>query len=212
MTTLHKSLLHTALAFAVIFIVSLVFTPYAGHFTVKAIPAIALSILALTAVSGLTGKLLFVALLFCAAGDVALALEGEQFFFIGLVFFLIAQILFIVTFCRDLKKRKSRLPIIAVLIIYAAIMALILKPSLGELMIPIFFYIAVITTMGVFAALRASESKLVLYGALSFIVSDSIIAINRFTVPIPASGYITMATYYLAIFLITYGYTRRSGI
>ena len=208
MTTVQRSLLYTALAFAVIFIVSQMVTPYPGHFAVKAIPAVALSILALTAVRGLTGKLLSIALLFCAAGDVALAMERERFFVIGLVFFLIAQVFFIVTFCRDLKKRRSRLPVIAALIIYAAVMAIILKPSLGELTIPVFFYIAVITTMGIFAALRASESKLVLYGALSFIISDSLIAVDKFTISVPASSYVIMTTYYLAIFLIAYGYVK----
>lgn len=161
-TTVHKSLLYISFAFAVIYVLSLIVAPYPGHFAVKAMPAIALSILMLIAVSGLVGKLLFVALLFCAAGDIALALEGERFLVIGLVFFLIAQVFFIVAFSRDLKKRKSRLPIVAILIVYAAIMAVILKPALGELMIPVFLYIAVITMMGVFAALRASESKLVL--------------------------------------------------
>ncbi|GAI55818.1 unnamed protein product [marine sediment metagenome] len=75
-------------------------------------------------------------------------------------------------------------------------------------MIPVFFYIAVITTMGIFAALRASEGKLVLYGALSFILSDSLIAIDKFTISVPASSYVIMTTYYLAIFLIAYGYVR----
>jgi len=207
-TTVHKSLLYISFAFAVIYVLSLIVAPYPGHFAVKAMPAIALSILMLIAVSGLVGKLLFVALLFCAAGDIALALEGERFFVIGLVFFLIAQVFFIVAFSRDLKKRKSRLPIVAILIVYAAIMAVILKPALGELMIPVFLYIAVITMMGVFAALRASESKLVLYGALSFIVSDSLIAINEFAMPIPASAYIIMATYYSALFLIVIEYVK----
>lgn len=208
MTTPQKSLLYGALAFAVIFTVSQIFTPYPGHFAVKAVPAVALSILALTSVAGLPGKLLFVALLSCAAGDVALALEGGRFFVIGLIFFSMAQILFIVTFSRKVMRRSSRLPIIAALIIYGGTMASVLKPSLGGLMLPVFFYIAVITTMGIFAALRASESKLVLYGALSFIVSDSLIAIDKFAVSIPGSGYLVMSTYYLAIFLIAYGHVR----
>lgn len=212
MNSVQKGLLYTALVLAAVYVVSLMFPPYPGHFAIKAIPAIALSILTLTAVKGLPGMLLFVSLLFCAAGDVALGLEGERFFIIGLVFFLVAQVFLIVTFSRDLKKRRSRLPIIAALIAYGTVMAFVLKPWLGELMIPVLFYIAVITTMGVFAALRASESRLVLYGALSFIVSDSLIAINVFTTWIPASGYLVMTTYYLALFLIAYGHVREARI
>ncbi len=208
MTIIQKRLLYTALAFATIYIASLVVTPYPGHFAVKAIPAISLAILALRALSGITGRLLFVAFLFCAAGDVALALRGDRFFVIGLVFFLIAQLFLIATFSRGLNTRKSRLPVIIALVIYGATMSVVLKPHLGEFMIPVFLYVAVITTMGVFAALRASDSKLVLYGALFFIVSDSIIALNRFVVSIPASGYLIMITYYSALFLIAYGCVR----
>ncbi len=211
MTSIDKRLLYTALAFAIIYIASLAFTPYPAHFAVKAVPAVALAILALKAVGGLTGKLLLAALLFCAAGDVALALRGDQFFVIGLVFFLIAQVFFIATFSRSLKLRKSRLPVVIALVVYAAAMSVALKPHLGEFMVPVFVYVAVITTMGVFAALRAPESKLVLYGAVSFIISDSLIAVDRFAAAVPAAGYLIMITYYLALFLIAYGCARDAG-
>jgi len=211
MTMTQKALLCSGLAVAVIYVGLLTFTPYPGHFVAKAVPAVALSVMALVAVRGLAGKLLFTALLFCAAGDVALALEGEQFFVIGLVFFLIAQVFLIATFSRSLKMRKSRLPMIIALVVYAAVMAIVLQPFLGEFMIPVFIYVAVITTMGVFAALRSPESKLVLYGAISFIVSDSLIAIDRFAVSVPAAGYLIMITYYSALFLIAYGCARDDG-
>ncbi len=208
MTTTQKALLYGGLAVAVIYVGLLTLTPYPGHFAVKAVPAVALSVMALVAVRGLTGKLLFTALLFCAAGDVALALEGDQFFVMGLVFFLIAQVFLIATFSRSLKMRRSRLPVVIALVVYAVIMAILLQPYLGEFMVPVFVYIAVITGMGVLAALRSAEGRLVLYGAISFIVSDSLIAIDRFAVDVPASGYLIMITYYLALFLIAYGCVR----
>lgn len=208
MTRVQKSLFYGAIALAIIFTASQLFAPYRGYFAVKAVPAVLLSILSLMSVPGLPGRLLFVAFLFCAAGDVALALEGGQLFMIGLVFFLVAQALFIAAFSRNLMMRRSRLPVVISLVIYGGVMAFILKPSLNELLIPVFFYIAVITAMGVFATLRAARSKLVLYGALSFIISDSLIAINRFTVSIPASDYVVMISYYLALVLIAYGYVR----
>lgn len=208
MTIGHKRLLYTALAIGAIYIATLSFTPYPGHFAVKAIPAIALAVLALLGLRGLPGKLLFTALLFCAAGDVALALEGDQFFVIGLAFFLVAQVFFIATFARSLKRRKSRLPVVIALVAYAAAMSAVLKPHLGEFMVPVFVYVAVITTMGIFAALRAQEGKLVLYGAVSFIISDSLIAVDRFAAGVPAAGYLIMITYYLALFLIVCGCVR----
>jgi len=208
MTAVQKTLLYIFAAFAIIFIATLPFKPYPGNFVIKAIPAISLSALALVTVSGSRGKLLFASLLLCAAGDVALEIGAEQYFIIGLGFFLIAQIMFIVTFSKDFKMQKSRIPIIAILAVYALAMAIVMTPSLREMAIPVYSYLVVITLMGIFAALRAARNKLTLYGAVSFIVSDSIIAINKFMMPVPAADYLVMVTYYLALFLITFGYLK----
>jgi uncharacterized membrane protein YhhN len=208
MTAAQKSLLYIFAVFAVIFIAVLPFQPYAGNFIIKAIPAISLAVLALITVSRMTGKLLFVSLLFCAAGDVALELGTEKYFIVGLGLFLIAQIMFIVTFSRDFKMQRSRIPIIVILAIYALAIASIITPSLGEMTIPVYFYLVVITLMGIFAALRGAKNKFTLYGAASFIVSDSILAINKFMMPVPATDYIVMITYYLALFLIVYGFLK----
>jgi uncharacterized membrane protein YhhN len=116
--------------------------------------------------------------------------------------------MFIVTFSRDFKMQKSRIPIIVIFAIYALAMAIVMTPSLREMAIPVYFYLVVITLMGIFAALRAAKNKLTLYGAASFIVSDSIIAINKFMMPVPAADYLVMVTYYLALFLIVYGFLK----
>ena len=208
MTAVQKTLLYIFAAFAIIFIAALPFQPYAGNFVIKAIPAISLAVLALITVRGITGRLLFVSLLLCAAGDVALELEAGKYFIVGLGLFLIAQIMFIVTFSRDFKMQKSRIPIIVILAIYALAIAFILTPSLREMAIPVYCYLVVITLMGIFAALRAARNKFTLYGAVSFIVSDSILAINKFMMPVPAADYLVMITYYLAIVLITFGYLK----
>jgi uncharacterized membrane protein YhhN len=208
MTTVQKALLCIFAAFAIIFIATLPFKPYPANFVIKAIPAISLAVLALVTVSGSTGKLLFASLLLCAAGDIALEIDADRYFIIGLGFFLIAQIMFIVTFSRDFKMQKSRIPIIAVLAVYALAMAIAMTPSLREMAIPVYLYLVVITLMGIFAALRAAKNKFTLYGAVSFIVSDSIIAINKFMTPVPAADYLVMVTYYLALFLITLGYLK----
>jgi uncharacterized membrane protein YhhN len=208
MTTWQKALLGVFSAFAVLFIGLLPLQPYPGNFVIKAIPAISLAALAFIAVSGLRGKLLFVSLLFCAAADIALDLPIEMSFMLGLGLFLIAHIMFIITFSRDLKAQKSRIPIVTILAAYAVVMAFVLTPKLGEMAIPVYVYLTAITLMGVFAALRASKNKFTLYGAISFIVSDSLLAINKFMTPVPAVDYFVMATYYAALFLIVYGFLK----
>ncbi len=153
--------------------------------------------------------LLFIALIFSAAGDVTLSLDSGKYFVPGLGFFLVAQITYAVTFYRDFKLQKSRIPIAAILVIYAIVMAIIMTPSLEEMALPVYVYLTVITVMGVFAAFRDSPNKLVLYGAALFIISDSILAVDKFLTTIPAVDYLVMVTYYLAQFLIVYGYLNQ---
>lgn len=208
MTNMQKTLLYIFLAFAILFIALLPFEPYPGNFVIKAIPAISLAVLAFIAVSGSRGKLLFASLLFCAAADIALELAAGKYFVIGLGLFLIAHILFIVTFSRDFKAQKSQIPIIILLIVYAKMMAFVMTPSLKEMAIPVYIYLTAITLMAIFAALRASKNDFTLYGAIAFIVSDSILAINKFMMPVPAADYFIMITYYLSLFLIVYGFLK----
>jgi len=208
MTTMQKTWLYVFGAFAVIFIGLLPFEPYAGNFVIKAIPAISLAVLAFIAISGSRGKLLFASLLFCAAADIALELAAGKYFVAGLGLFLVAHILFIITFSRDFTFQKSKIPVIVLLIVYSKMMAFVLTPYLKEMAIPVYVYMTALTLVGIFASLRAAKNDFTLYGAISFIVSDSIIAINKFMMPVPAADYIIMITYYLALFLIVFGFLR----
>jgi uncharacterized membrane protein YhhN len=208
MTNVQKTWLYIFLAFAILFIGLLPLEPYTGNFVIKAIPALSLAVLAFIAVSGSRGKLLFASLLFCAAADIALELAAGRYFVIGLGLFLIAHILFIVTFSRDFKAQKSQIPVILLLIVYAKMMAFVMTPSLKEMVIPVYIYLTAITLMAIFAALRASKNDFTLYGAIAFIVSDSILAINKFMMPVPAADYLIMIAYYLSLFLIVYGFLK----
>ena len=211
MTTSQRLLLPIALVFAIAYVGTLALQPYPGDFAVKSIPAICLSTLALMAVPGLRGKLLSAALLFCAAGDAALGFEKGENLTVGLGFFLVAQVLFVVTFTRDFKIQKPRIPGAVCLVAYAMLMAIILSPSLEDMALPVYVYLTVITVMGITAALRYPTSGLVVCGSLFFIASDSMLAIEEFQDPFPASEYLVMITYYLAIFLIAHGFVRAAN-
>ena len=209
MTTLQKTWLYIFAAFAVLFIVLLPFEPYPGDFVIKAIPATSLAILAFFAVFGSRGKLLFISLLFCAAADIALELAAGKYFVAGLGLFLIAHIFFIITFSRDFKFQKTKVPVIVLLVVYSVMMAFILTPSLKEMAIPVYVYMTALTLVGVFASLRAAKNDFTLYGAIAFIVSDSVLAVNKFMMPIAGANYIIMITYYASLFLIVYGFLRK---
>ena len=208
MTKSQRFLLIIATVFAIGYVATLALQPYPGDFVVKSIPAICLSVLALTAIPGLRGKLLATALLFCAAGDAALAYGDGDHLTVGLGLFLVAQVLFVVTFTRDFRIQKPRIPGAVFLVVYAVLMALILRPSLEDMALPVYVYLTVITIMGITAAFRYPTGALVVCGALFFIASDSMLAIEEFRDPFPASDYLVMITYYLALFLIAYGLVR----
>lgn len=211
MTRLHRLYLYVFVIFAIAYIGTIPLQPYAGSFIVKAVPVLSLSALVLMRVTGLRGKLLFAGLLLSAAGDIMLALGAGQYFIIGLSLFLAAHFVYAVTFSRDFKLRVSRIPIALLLVVYAVAIALVLTPYLGVMAVPVYVYILVITAMGILAVFRASSSMLVVYGALFFIASDSILAVNRFMTALPAADYLVMGTYYLAQFLIAYGFVREEA-
>jgi uncharacterized membrane protein YhhN len=57
------------------------------------------------------------------------------------------------------------------------------------------------------------ENRTVLFGALFFVVSDSLLAINKFVLPLPYSGVLVLGTYYSAQECILLGWVRgRNGI
>lgn len=208
MTIVQKTWLYIFAAFALLFVILVPFEPYPGNFVIKAIPAVSLAVLAFIAVSGSRGKLLFASLLFCAAADIALELAGGKYFVVGLGLFLIAHIFFIITFSRDFKFQKSKIPIIILLIVYSSMMAFILTPILKEMAIPVYIYMTALTLVGIFASLRAARNNFTLYGAIAFIVSDSVLAVNKFMMPVIAADYIIMVTYYLSLFFIVYGFLK----
>jgi len=79
-----------------------------------------------------------------------------------------------------------------------------LLPVAGELAIAILAYLCAISLMG-FAAVFYAHSIRVLVGAISFIASDTLIAVNKFLIPFDQADHAIMASYYLAQLLIFQG-------
>ncbi len=163
-----------------------------------------------------TKNLLLSALLFSWIGDIILmfADKGELYFIFGLVSFLIAHIIFILLFTKQEKENTSsnKLFWVGLLIVgfYLFGMLVLLYPSLGDLKIPVTVYAITISTMLLMAIKgyfnwRKPNNLTVLLGALIFVSSDSILAINKFHSTLPQSGFLIMITYIVAQFLITKG-------
>jgi uncharacterized membrane protein YhhN len=87
--------------------------------------------------------------------------------------------------------------------IFGIAMILVLTPHLGEMKIPVYVYISVILTMDIMAVLRGGDANWTLIaGALTFTVSDTILALDRFRKPISGGKYWVMSTYYAGQALI----------
>ena len=143
--------------------------------------------------------LISIGLIFCAVGDYTL-----QWFIIGLSFFLVGHIFYIFAF-RSTNQQNTPMYVKIVLALYGAVMMFwiagsLLKKGDTVLAIAVTAYIFVILTMG-WTSFRTG-SKFAVIGAILFIVSDSVLAINRFMVDVPASHILIMFTYYGAQFFL----------
>jgi uncharacterized membrane protein YhhN len=164
----------------------------------------------------LSHRLIFAALLFSWAGDVALAItrHPEIMFMLGLVCFLLTHLLYVFVFFRspgrNLSPKKFFYSVIPVLV-YGLLLLYILYDDLGEMKIPVIIYTTVILSM-VAAAINRIEKVnrtsyyLVLMGAVLFLSSDSMLAINKFSNPFPFASMLIMFTYIAGQYLIVMGY------
>ena len=162
-------------------------------------------------------NILLAALTLSWFGDVVLLFTdlGEIYFILGLVFFLTAHIVYCILFNKQKRiRKKQNKPLFifgSVLIAFYLIgMVYFLMPHLGKLEIPVSIYASVISIMLLFAfngflVWEKPGNKLVFLGAVFFVISDSILAVNKFYAPIPKSSFFIMLTYLLAQYLIVVG-------
>ena len=153
-------------------------------------------------------ELILAALFFSWLGDVLLMLPDEDFFMGGLAAFLSAHVCYIWIFSREATYHPLR--VLPFLMYVALLLAGPLHGNLPEnLQIPLYSYVVVITTMGIVASLRSTQRpgyELILIGSILFILSDSFLALNKFSSPLPLSGLWVMLTYGLAQYFIVKGY------
>lgn len=163
--------------------------------------------------------LTILALLCSWSGDVLLMYQemNSLYFMLGLGSFLLAHIFYSSVNIKTkwseadnplLPTQKLRHSITLILVGVALIS--ILSPSLGDLRLPVTIYTAIIVFMAITALLRYGYTPiksfgLIFGGALTFMISDSLLAINKFLEPIGFAGFWIMATYCLAQYLLIEG-------
>jgi len=142
-----------------------------------------------------------VALLFSWVGDVTL-----RWFVVGLVFFLLAHIAYLVLFVTRLAERRMQWWA-AAYAVWLVVLLTILGASTGSLLIPVIAYGTVLCVMAAFAS---RCNRWVAWGGALFVASDSILAINKFLpdAGIPLADFLIMVTYIAAQTLIVWGLLR----
>jgi uncharacterized membrane protein YhhN len=157
------------------------------------------------------------ALFFCWVGDIFLLVKGDIFFIAGLASFLIAHVLYIICYrqYQNIDKtdelmgsQKVRFSLPFILICTGLVV--ILFPVLGDLKIPVMIYALVLLLMVLNALFRYGRTTFqsflfIFIGAILFMVSDSMLAINKFLHSFTEAGVLIMITYCAAQFLIVQG-------
>ena len=165
------------------------------------------------------------AILFSCLGDVLLMLQesNPNYFMFGLGAFLFAHIFYIFAYkqhrgdesgneLQGLQKIRFALPIV----LAGTGLVTILYNRLGDLKIPVLLYAGVLTYMVLMALFRfgrtnAGSFAMVFGGAILFMMSDSLIAINKFLEPLSKAGFWVMITYISAQYLIVQGLIRHEN-
>lgn len=162
---------------------------------------ISLAVLNLSAPPTFYQKLLVAGLIFSTVGDVFL-INQDRFFVHGLLSFLLGHLCYIAAFWTT-----PHLPSGIFYSLYVALFLIVLWKNLGKLKIPVVFYALTIALMSWLAFslyLQSNDAKFsyAFLGSLAFVLSDSLLAYNKFKKPFALAHPFILGTYFLAQWLI----------
>ncbi len=172
-------------------------------------PFITISLVVLYLISVKKANFWYVSALFFSFWGDTFLLFKQDFFLFGLVSFLMAHILYIkisANYLKMISPSKILGASIPFIIAFGSIIYLI-KDGLTEMLIPVIIYGIIISTFGTIALINYSQEKStenlwLLLGAIIFIISDSLLAINMFYEAKSIYGVSIMITYIVAQYLI----------
>ena len=159
-------------------------------------------------------KWILPALFFSWVGDILLMFQvaSQLFFLLGLSSFLLAHIFYIIFFqsIRAREKTTPKLWLLLIVLVYYTALISFLSPHLRDMKLPVIIYGAVISLMLSLALdmlfiSNKRAGRWMMTGALLFVLSDSVLAINQFYQSFPLAGVIIMLTYGLAQLFIIEG-------
>lgn len=164
--------------------------------------------------SGLSAYSLWIiaGLLLSLAGDVFLMLPTDRFRE-GLASFFLAHVAYLGAFATDSGWAANPLPYVLIGLAGLAMLPMIWPGVPRALRIPVLCYMLVLLVMAAQAGSRALELRSLpaagaAVGAILFVVSDTLLAWNRFRRPFAAAPVLVHATYFPAQWLIAMSVLR----
>lgn len=168
----------------------------------KPLPVVALLLWLRGAPAGAYRRWIAVGLLLSLLGDLLLAWPGDLFVF-GLGAFLVAHLAYLTAYLGDTRRLAMPFLLLAALT-GTAIFATLASHGLGNLALPVAFYSLTISAMLWRALARLGvpfvgrdSAWLAIGGAALFVLSDTLIGVNRFVHPFAAAPYAIILTYWL---------------
>jgi uncharacterized membrane protein YhhN len=151
------------------------------------------------------------ALVFSWFGDVALMFVSDQevYFLVGLGAFAVAQLLYVFSFKQACIGEASKASVFQHLLkifpfaVFVVGLLWMLWPELGEFRLPVVGYAVLIASMAISAVYRGGRTNTesfnqVVMGAILFVLSDTLLAIDKFYAPMENARIWVMSTYILA--------------
>ena len=147
-----------------------------------------------------------IGLLWSTLGDVLLMLPGDYFLH-GLVSFLVAHIAYLMAFIKRERLFASLAPFVAYALVAIAVLTYLWSGIPAPMRIPVVVYVTALGMMAAQAAAiwtirRDRITGLAAIGGALFMLSDSLIAFNRFGEPFDASRWMVLTSYWMAQWLI----------
>jgi uncharacterized membrane protein YhhN len=189
--------------FAGLFILSITLKPYPMSWLVKLIPMSLLIFYAAKQLTSNSGKVFIAGMIFSAAGDFFLDYDRVNWFIFGLGAFFIAHVCYLFAL-KPLKKQK--LVFVGLYALYGIGIFSVIAGGLGELFIPVLAYMSILLLMAITTLLSIKSNKWLIIGGLSFVLSDSLIGLDKFYQPIAGAHFFIMLSYYFAQYALFKGF------
>ena len=159
----------------------------------------------------------YLGLFFSWVGDVLLIGEGPSFFLSGMIAFITAHVYYSLFFIQTVPVKKETAAVfyktLIGLSVVCGVLFLLLRSALGAYQVPILLYMLFISLMASLAVHTTSNPayknfaiQTFVPGAILFVISDALLATNKFYTHLPVFDLGVMLTYAGAQYFLTKGF------